>query len=151
MITTSLSPRRIQFFLFIGIALIALYFTVRLGGALYTYFPLNGLAEAKVNQWEVSESGSKYLLKALYSFEVQGKSWKGAFAFKRPYYNEALAVADLKDRSKKAVTVWYNSKNPQISALEREFPTALLIRVLICYGVVLYFFFLNKKIQSVDF
>lgn len=151
MIAASLSPRRIQFFLFIGIALIALYFTVRLGGALTTYFPINEMTDAKVNQWEVSERGSKYLLKALYSFEVQGKSWKNAFTFKRLYYNEALAVADLKDRSKKPVNVWYNPKNPQISALEREFPTALLIRALICYGVVLYFFFLNKKIQSVDF
>jgi len=150
MITAILSPRRIQLFLLLGIVTIAIYFTLRLGCVIYSFYPLNSMAKAQVGQWEVRESGTKYLLKAVYSFETQGKFWNGTYTYKRRYFNEALAVADLKEKGKEPLIVWYNPKNPQNSALERDFPVGLLVRTLICYGVILYFIFLIKKIQSVD-
>jgi hypothetical protein len=145
-----MSPGRIQLFLFLGICAMTLHFSIRLGVESSRYFALSAQARARISQWEIAEIKNKFALKANYHFEVKEKNWIGVSTLLPPYYlNEFAALAALKEKAKKEWMVWHNPKNPQISALEKGFPTGLLVRSLICYGVIIYFFCLYKKLARV--
>ncbi len=144
------SAKTIQRLLSWGVGVIALYFTARFGVALCHYFPLRGQAKAQLNRWEVEEAGDRFVLKGDYSFEVQKNIWHNSSILGKSYYSEAAAVAALKKMAMNSWTVWYSPRNPKMSALEKEFPYSFLARTLICYGVCIYFIFLNRKIRSVD-
>ncbi len=141
---------KIQLFFFLGVCAITLHFSILFGRDAYRYFSLNEGAKARILQWEIVEIKNRYALTADYTFEAQNKSWLGAFTLMPPHYlNEMAALSALKERAKENWTAWHNGKNPQISALEKSFPTGLLVRTLICYGVLAYFFALKRKVESV--
>lgn len=145
-----MSPKRIQLFLILGVCAIALHFSIRLGIGCLHYFSLQKQAKAQISQWEIVEMKDRFGLKAKYGFAIQEKTWQGLFTLSPPYYlNEMAALSALKEKAKNSWTVWYNPKNPQISALEKSFPIGLLIRALICYGVLIYFFCLCKRLARV--
>lgn len=145
-----MSPKRIQLFLLLGICAITLHFSIRLGADCFRYFSLKKEGRAQIRQWETIAVKDRFSLKASYVFETQEKTWPGEFTLSPPYYlNEISALSAIKEKAKEAWTVWYNPKNPQISALEKSFPTGLLIRSLICYGVLVYFFCLYKRLVPV--
>lgn len=145
-----MSPARVQLFFFLGICAITLHFSIRLGGGLFHYLSFENSSIARVSQWEIVEIKGRYGLKADYTFEFQEKNWLGSFAFSPPYHlNEMAALAVLKEKAKEKWTAWYNHKNPQISLLEKNFPKGLLFRTLICYGVLIYFATLKRKMRSV--
>ncbi len=140
-----LTPQRFQMILFGAVGLIACYFTFQAGSKIFTYLSLREQAPAQILQWEVEEVDGKYALKAVYSFDGN----RGEYRFNPPYYwNEPSAVAALKAKAKESLSAWYNPDNPSQSALERAFPRGLVFRLLICYGVLLYFFVLRRRIVN---
>lgn len=135
---------------FFGVCAIALHFSIQLGIESTSYFSLQKKVKAQITQWEIVEIKGKYGLKADYTFEVQKKSLSGAFLLNPPYYlNENAALSALKKRAKENWAVWYNPKKLSISALEKSFPTELLIKTVICYGVIIYFFRLNRSLSAI--
>lgn len=132
--------------LFVGAALIALYFSISLGVAFWGYFPLSKEANANVFQWEVLEIKEKYPIKATYSFEANGKKWKNSFILPQPWsWNQASAIILLKEKAKQSWRVWYNPNNPTQSALEKHFPYNLFFRTVVCCAVLVYFGLLYRK------
>lgn len=142
---------KVLLFFLLGLCAITLHFSIRLGVDSLHYFSLKKRADAKIIQWEIRELKNQFALKADYTFEAQEKSWPGSFMLNPPYYlNEMAALSALKERAKENWTTWYNPKNPRDSALEKHFPVGLLIRTLICYGVLVYFLFLKRKIKLAE-
>ncbi|PIS02262.1 MAG: hypothetical protein COT85_06210 [Chlamydiae bacterium CG10_big_fil_rev_8_21_14_0_10_42_34] len=145
-----MKPARIQLLMVVGVIAITLHFTIRFGTQFYEYSALQKNTIAKILQWEVLEVNDRFALKASYEFATQGKSWKGDFTLSPPYYlNELSAIASLKSKAKESWTVWYNPKNPHFSALEKKFPLSYLVRSIICFGVLIYFFSLYKRVVLV--
>jgi hypothetical protein len=60
------------------------------------------------------------------------------------------AVHALRRIAKAPSLAWYQGKNPRISALEKQFPTNFLVRSVICSGVLLYLFYLVRKLRRAD-
>lgn len=140
---------KVLLFFFLGLGAITLHFSIRLGVDCLHYFSLKKGARAEIVQWEIMELKNRFALKADYTFKSQEKSWRGSFTLNPPHYlNEMAALSALKERAKESWTAWHNPKNPQVSALEKSFPTALLIRTVICYGVLTYFLLLKRKLKS---
>lgn len=133
-----------------GVCAISLHFSILLGRDLWHYFALDGLAPARVLQWEIVPLKEKFGLKASYGFELQDKTWLGSSVLEPPLYlNEFAALSGLKEKAKEPRNAWYKTGDPAISALEKKFPLNLLIRSLICYGVLIYFFSLYKRLSLV--
>ncbi len=143
-----LQADRFQKFLILGIALVAVYFTAQLVKEFFSYFPLKSKASASILQWEVEEIEGQFSLKATYSFEAKEKNWKNSFRLSKPYYwNEPAAISALKRLAKDDWSAWYSPKDPSSSALEKNFPSGLLFRTVICYALLIYFLLLKININ----
>lgn len=141
-----LTLKKIQVLSICALVAIALYFSVCLGRSCLGYFPLRAQAQAQVVRWEVLEEDDQFSLKADYTFRAQEKNWQGSAVLGGPpYLNEIAALSALKVKAKQPWSAWYNPKNPSFSALEKSFPAGLLVRTLIVYGVLIYFFYLKRK------
>ena len=116
------------------------YFSIRTTGALFDFFTFTERAEARISRWEIKEMKGKFPIKSYYSFEAKGIVWHGATQLGEPWHlNEASAVADLQGEANQSWAVWFNRNDPSKSPLEETFPSGLLVRTLICYGVFAYF------------
>lgn len=140
------SKTRSLSFLLAGVLAIALYFTVRFGGAWLAIWPLQAQAKARIAQWEIAEEGGRFSVQANYLFGDRAGVWQ----FKRQYQSQAAAYAALREMAKQEWVVWYAPSDPDRSALEKDFPFNLLFRMGICYGVALYFGLLIRKIRKID-
>ena len=141
-----LSFKSPQALLFLLIASVTLGFSISLARSFFNYFPLSKEAKAAIFQWEVLELDGKYPIKASYSFEAQGQTWKNSFIFDKPWsWNEASAIDLVKEKAKKNWTAFYNPNNPSSSLLEKKFPYNLLFRTLVCYVTLFYSFLLYRK------
>lgn len=133
-------------FLLAGVLAVALYFTVRFGGAWLEIVPLKAQAKARIAQWEIEEKEGRFQIQAKYLFGDADGAWQ----FKHRYQNQAAALSSVKEMAKQEWVVWYDPSNPARSALEKDFPFNLLFRMAICYGVAVYFGLLIRKIRNID-
>jgi len=144
-----MSPKRIQLLLILGVSAMTLLFTLQLGEALYGYLTHNRRVSAHVYQWETAEIKDKFTVTASYRYTFKEINREGVYTFAPPYYlNEQAAAYAIRDKAKQPQFVWVNAKNPTQSKLERIFPLSLSVRALICYGVLIYFFCLYKRLFS---
>ncbi len=122
------------------------YFSFRTSRALIDFFTFKEAAPALISRWEIKETKGKFPLKAYYSFEANGNVWQGATRVSDPWnLNEASAVLSLQKKAKENWTVWFNPNDPSRSTLEKKFPSGLLVRTSICYGVILYFILFFRR------
>ncbi len=142
--------RKIQLLFLLGICAVALHLTVKLGVDFYRYLLFNERVQVQILEWEILPLEGRFALKADYRLQNQGKSWRGSSILPPPYYlNELAALDALQKKAKEKSFAWINSKDPNISSLEKDFPINILIRALICYGVLIYFLYLSKRIIRV--
>ncbi len=141
-----MNPKRIQLFLILGTCAITLHFSLLFAKESIFYFSLSHTAPATITRWEIAPVKKKFVIKADYTFGAEGNPLSGSHTFKTPLYlNERAAFLDLKKMAKDPWIAFYKAKDPESSCLEKSFPTGLLIRTLICYGVVAYFFILRRN------
>lgn len=136
---------------FIGTALIGLYFTEQTIVQLWQYCKLSSHAPASVQQWEVRElANGKFAVAAKYSYEVQGKTMQGDTCFTEPLFpNQFAAIDTLKKKYvQEKQEVWFDPKAKEYSSLQKKFPTMLLIRTTLALGVLVYFFFLRRYVAA---
>ena len=144
-----ISPNRFFQCLFLIGALSCLYFGTRFGLGWHAYSRLQGAALGRATQWEIVSSGDRFAVQADYIFEAQGKTWRGTSRLKNKFYlNEFSAFSDLKNASKKELTVYYDLRNPGESALEKAFPAGWLVRAVLAGAATIYFFVLLTKIRA---
>lgn len=144
------SKRTFSLGLMLAVSAVLLYFLSSFLFALSTYFALREKVAARVSRWEVEEVGGKYAIKATYAYEVQGKIWEAETMLAGPlYWNELAAISALREKAKESQTAWYCPKNPARSTLEKTFPHALFVKTLICFGILIYFYFLKNRLLNI--
>ncbi|MBX7067137.1 MAG: hypothetical protein K1X28_07895 [Parachlamydiales bacterium] len=138
-----MNPKRIQLLFLLGVSAITLHFTILFGKECIHYLSLKNSAPAKVLQWETIPIKKEFGIKADFAFE----GTQGSYIFPPPYFpNEWAALSELKLMAKMPWTAHY--KSPEKAVLKKEFPWNLLIRAAICYGVVIYFFNLKRRVNK---
>ncbi len=133
------------FFLFLlGLGvLVCTYFSIETATSLSHYFALKASAPAHILRWEIKEVKGKFPITAHYSFQTQDTIWQGASTLSKPWHlNEMAAATAVKTKAKEKLNVFFSPQNPLKSGLEKIFPTNLMIRTILCYAVLGYFFIL---------
>lgn len=119
---------------------------------LWSYSRLDKYAPATILDWQIEEKGSRAHILGTYTFEVQGKAYQGKTQFREPtFLNKPAAGGQLDEWKIHDWSVWYSSKNPEYSSLQKLFPYKDLIYGLLVMGVSGYFFLLNGKLFRARF
>ena len=144
-----MTQRRISLLFFAGICAISLYFAVNLSLALYQYLSLKMEAKAQILEWETLPMKDRAAIKARYQFKYQDKIIRGEYTFPPRYLNEYAALEAIQIKAKEEQTVWFNPRGPKSSALQKNFPTSLAFKTIICLSVITYFFCVFKRFNRV--
>lgn len=117
---------------------------------LYGYYRLNAQAQGSVTAWSVVPlSDEYYLLQAHYRFRAGEKEFEGDYRFQDdPYLNGWSAEQEIKKRKLAGVRVWYSSRNPLISALQKKFPLKECLSASALWILFLYFIWLGYYVAS---
>ena len=115
--------------------------------ALYSYFRLTAATEATIDHWKaVKKSSSSYPIRGSYHFEFQGKTYQGSSILSPPHnLNRPSAEKAIHNLGGKSCKIWFDPHNPNISSLEKMFPTKKIIYTLIAFGITLYFWFVETS------
>jgi hypothetical protein len=144
-----MTQRRTSLLFFLGICAISLYFAGNLSIALYQYFSLKMEAKAQILEWETLPKKDRVAIKTRYQFKYQDKIIRGEFTFPPRYLNEYAALEAIQIKAKEEQTVWFNPRHPKSSALQKNFPTSLTFKTIICIAVIIYFFCIFKRFNRV--
>lgn len=130
-------------------ALFSLYFSLSAGRRCLVYHALKSQAPARVSQWEILEEGDRFALQAVYSYEIEGKIWRGVHLFEESgYLNEFAAHAALKGMAKQPWRAWYDPSRPSASALEKKFPLGAMVRAALSLAALLCTFYLKRRFRD---
>lgn len=124
---------------------IALWFTIIAGRGIWNYHKLDAKTPCKVTSWDIEEkNSSKFVIYAHYEYLVDNHVFKGETTFAGPYYLNRMSaetgIHQLKDFSWE---VWYRSKYPEESSLQKIFPFKNCLYALLTIGVCIYFLILR--------
>lgn len=136
-----------QIFFLIGVVAIALHFSIKLGQGIFKYSVYSAHTPAQIVQWETVPAKDRFHIKATYKYALNQKNYSQVHTFTSAFLSESAAIHQLKDLAKQPYTAWYNPQNPEQSLLEKTFPWGLFFRTSICYGVLIYFFYLYKRLS----
>lgn len=108
----------------IAIALVVAWYCGVALYKLYRYSKLTAQVSADSIQWGVkSLSDEQYIVKANYTFNVEGKEYRGETNFKDEVFMNAWAVEQtLPKYAQKVWKVWYQPGNFHHSTLQKKFP-----------------------------
>jgi len=123
-------------------ALLTLWFVGLTGHKAYRYWVMSEQAEPTSVEWEVKNiSGSKYGIKAEYTFSVRNKQFTGETVLKDMLYLNPWAAEAARDSmAERGWTVWYHPNKPaKMSTLDREFPFKMCIYAGVVFLLFLYF------------
>lgn len=134
-------------FIFISILVLpAFWYTAQTAAYLFRWAQLDESAPMRTIEWRVLRlDDNAYRLQAKYTFEMNGKIWKGEAIANGPVFpNPWAAERNLPFYKNRLQKVWYVKKNPEVSAIEKRLPTKRLISTLILWGIVTYFLLLDR-------
>lgn len=142
--------KKIWIGVFILTALIALVFSGKAAGQIWTYVSLDSKAVASIEKWQVIEKGSSsFAIEASYRFSYLEKEFSGVTEFAPPYFlNETAASLAIKKISSQEFFVFFNKTHPERSSLQRIFPFLRCIHAFLTLGVFVYFIFLKKWLKK---
>ena len=125
--------------LFVGVTLIAVYFTCSATFELIRFFSLTKEAPAKITAWEILPlRRGKYAVAGRYKLNWEGKNVEGVTQFSPPHYLNYLSAEEtIRQMAKNNWKVWISS-NGIISSLEKKFPWNRFFRSLVSIGILLY-------------
>lgn len=131
--------------LLIAMLLVAIWFSVKSLYHFYEYLSLSDQTYAKSTQWSVREiSDERYLLEADYQYDVSGATHKGHTLLDDPSFRNRWAAEQMIPQySAKQWDVWYASKNPEYSTLQKGFSLKESISAMLLWGVLVYFVWLR--------
>jgi hypothetical protein len=136
-------------FLFLFTILTILFFNWLL--ALFGFLKLNTKTIGQVETFSVQQlSENSYGIEASYSFEVEGRNYRYQQILTNPRFLNHYAAQTHLEKYWKAEPwpVWYYSKDPKISSLQKLFPVKKFFGFFIGLSVVVYFLWLRKYVIS---
>ncbi len=118
----------------------ATWFVVSAGRDLMRYYQISSQVPATVEKWEVREQGpNQYEIQALYSYDFDGKSYRGSSQAGETYPNPWAANQALEKLKSRKWSVWINPKVPNHSIMERKFPYKATVSAVILIALAAYF------------
>ncbi|HEU64310.1 MAG: hypothetical protein KR126chlam4_00324 [Candidatus Anoxychlamydiales bacterium] len=113
------------------------------------FFTLDSKIRANVEKVDIIEGKKdKFDVIAFYNFKIGDKNFYNVKKFTTKFINEITAL-DFKEKIlKKDFFIWYNKKNPKISAAEKSFPIKNLVYSIITFIVFGYFVVLKYYVFS---
>ncbi|NGX48471.1 MAG: hypothetical protein K940chlam5_00056 [Candidatus Anoxychlamydiales bacterium] len=130
-------------------ALILLGISFKTAYQINKFFTLDSKIRARVEKVDVIEGKKeKFEVLAFYNFKIGDKNFYNVKKFDAKFINEITAL-DFKEKIlKKDFFIWYNKKNPKISAIEKSFPIKNLVYSIITFVVFGYFVALKYYVFS---
>ena len=111
----------------------------------FTYFRQSGLTHPRHISWTVERHKSDFLYRANYTFEVDGKEYKGSHLFDKPVFpNQIAAHMVMEHWQSQAWDVFYNPAKPSSCAMQKNFPLQKLVHFVLALGVFCYFGWLKN-------
>ncbi|HSW86818.1 MAG TPA: hypothetical protein VLG49_04885 [Rhabdochlamydiaceae bacterium] len=108
---------------------------------LYPYVRLDAQMQAQALEWGILEKGpSKFAISAVYTYQAGNQTYRSDGVLKGPYFlNRLSAEAEIKKLNTQSRQIWYHSKQPGFSRLEKSFPYKSLFNSLVTVGICIYF------------
>ncbi len=108
---------------------------------------LDGQTEAIVKEWHAKEGESGYYYPyAYFTYKVGSKIYQGASFLQEDYARNPYALgAVLEEVSLKKQTAYYQTKVPEVVALEKAYPYKLLAKTISMLVLAFYFLLLKKS------
>ena len=107
---------------------------------LHEYFVLSASKPVSIKQWEVEEvRNSRVVLFATYQFVFKEKTYQNRYRFPMVYPNEFLATDYQKKGENEKWRVYFNPRNPHVSALQKTFPFKQGVYLFLSLSILLYF------------
>ncbi len=142
--------------IWVGMIALVVAITLWFGGkalwGVYNYYRVDQSVVGEVQSWSVAQVGSdRFVLRAVYGFQVGGELYEGESALPKLFFLNKLAAQQRMERlDKENWTVWYRSKNPQVSQIGRVFPYKQCVYAVILFGVLAYFILLGRMAARAD-
>lgn len=132
------------------LVLIVLWFTGTAIYKIYLFERFDAYAEAQNVKWTVKEkSDEEFLLDAHYNFLVNGGEIKGdSLLTEASFWNAWAAEQMVKEYTNKKWIVWYSSKNPHYSTLQKNFPLKECISMGVLWALLFYFLWLGYYVAK---
>ena len=115
---------------------------------LWQYNRLGPEVQATVTALELVPKGSKYALRAQYSYSYGGTTYTQTMLLSKPYYfNKSSAEAEIQKMTGMPWIAWVDAKNPSFSSLEMKFPLRNTFYAACLIGILLYFIYLRIHVE----
>lgn len=127
-------------------------YTGTIGFKLYRYWSLSSQTEALATAWSIqTDSDEEFVPLAKYTFQAGDKFFVGQTLFSDQKTSNPWAAQEaLKPLAAKKHHVWYASKDPSDSSLQRKFPFKECIYAGVLWAVCIYFFWLGVYVAKVQ-
>lgn len=137
----------------IAVMVVVLWYTGWAVWGMYRYNLLDKQSPATSIQWSVQKkSDDAYFLHAKYQFNgPQNAPSEGESALSYPvFWNAWSAEQAIKEYHFKPWVVFYNSRDPRLSALQKNFPIKECVSAIVLWGVFLYFLWLDRYVAKME-
>jgi hypothetical protein len=113
----------------------------------WRYARLDRRCSTAIEKWEIRElNPSKFSILASYRFSLGDKEYEGKSEFRSFYLlNKYAAATEIEKLKKENWKVWYSSKNPRTSSLEKRVPFKALTYGLLSLAIFLYFLYIFQR------
>jgi hypothetical protein len=141
--------------LIVCMSLVTVWFTISSLYKVYSYLLLNEHTQVKIIAWSIQEineiADDRYLLKGDYSFDADGKNYIGETVLQGIFFrNSGAAERAITEYNSRTWEVWYNSRNPAYSSLQKNFPIKECLSSLLLWGLLAYFIGLGRYAQKLS-
>jgi hypothetical protein len=131
-------------------AIVTLWFSVKVGKQLQSYYAFSQKISIEVEDWGSSEVGkNQFGVRANYIYKVGEQQYGGTHVFTTPVFMNA-EVIDQQLHKWQGLTweAWYNPAHPEKSSLQHNFPVKASVQALLALGILLYFAWLRFYIEK---
>ena len=123
------------------IAICGGWFSFKSGYEFYKYYSWDSRTFPLEIDWTVKERASdRYTLNGNYLYKVKEMIYSGETQLKMPVFkNREAAEKYIKEISKEKKTVWYSSRQPEDSSIQRELPIKDSVYTIVLWALFFYF------------
>lgn len=131
---------------------ILLCFIWFLGGSVidhYRYNRLNSHTYAKEVHWSMlSKKSDLFFVQARYRYQVDQQEYEGVGTLSSTYRNSWGVEKSIQERREQPLLIWYDSKNPSFSSLQKQFPYKSWLYTAILGGIFIYFIWIGFRVAN---
>jgi hypothetical protein len=147
-ISRNISRTGIWYSLIVIVFLLALWFIVKAGLAIFSYYQLSVQVPAKISQWSVEEiKPDQFAVFSTYTFDYKGKAYQGKSKVGNFYPNPWAANRAKGHFVEERWFAWINPKYPDQNQIGKTFPYKKAISAAILIGLLIYFSFLALYVR----